>query len=226
MARKVAARPSVSAELFVECYVPRLRVYRLHAGTGTSITGEGHSDIIEISLSASGREFLAELTRLFNTPASDLRCWRATGTGTLEEGSIYPVGRLRKNGGEILKMNETDSDKTLNDLMVNESDEFAVDIKQNGRWLVESDDLTSVNGTLFDNISGLLASPQPVETVRPSGIFPSRNGFFGDLSNRLGHSPSPTYDSHSTLQPAPSITTRSKSPQNNRPFGTLGLSNL
>ncbi|KAF8582776.1 cysteine proteinase [Ramaria rubella] len=235
--RKVNSR-SGSQELFVECYVPRFAIYRLRPGDDTTITGQGRPPTVQISLTARVCEFLDELNRLFSVTPSDVRYWRVDILTGIDVGFEYPVGLLLKSGAEPLDFSEADLNKTLSDILVSPSDEFIVEVKENGQWIVDVEHFSQDLGEQHEasppstpDRLAVLAEASITQTGNKEPLFKS-GGFFGEMSNRLGiPQPSSTSNgkggaSSSTLQPAANIAGRGKSALSSRTPGTLGLGNL
>ncbi|KAF8518039.1 ubiquitin-specific protease [Hysterangium stoloniferum] len=209
--RKVTTQ-GASQELFVECYVPRFRVYQLRADKNAALTSEKTPPTIQISLRAPLRDFLLQLGRLSNATPPNVRYWRIEGSTGTEQGFEFPVSRL---GSPVdpLVLEEANMDKSLADLYVNPTDEFIIELKENGKWIYDPEEKIS---------------PEVVAPLKPGPVFGSNGGFFGEVSQRLGISSTSSkpngYNvaSTSALQPALNIVSSGKT----RTSGTLGLSNL
>ncbi|KIJ55336.1 hypothetical protein M422DRAFT_57819 [Sphaerobolus stellatus SS14] len=225
--RKVTTRAS-SQELFVECYVPIFKVYRLTKTNEEGLSGEGKPHQIQMSLQKSAKEFFLALTEYLSTISSEeFRLWRVSGLeAEYGEGSEYPIGRLRANDGEIFHVAEDDKEKTLGELLVNPNDEFVFEFKENGSWPSESPVVSKkrAGNAALTALTTISAQLSKAPTLFNSG------SYLDELSSRLGNTPSSSKgesSSSSLLQPAPTILrTRSKSPQPARVPGTLGLGNL
>ncbi|KAF8513473.1 hypothetical protein JB92DRAFT_2721321 [Gautieria morchelliformis] len=232
--RKVTTRGG-SQELFVECYVPRFKVYRLRRGNDTAITGEGKTPTVSFSLRMPARDFIAALRRLYNINQKDVRYWRADiSTGT-SQGFEYPVGRLLTSGTELLDIPEADLDKALGDLLVNPSDEFIVEIKENDQWIIddkslpqqrEQHDTSSLPLTTPNGLTPLADASRTFGAINEQPLF-TPGGFFGEMSNRLGmvsSTSNPPGIGLPALQPSINIAGRGTS--GSRTLGTLGLANF
>ena len=229
-----------SQELFVECYVPRFKIYRLRPGEDIAITGQGEIPTIRMSLRASARDFLVELGRVFHVSPPAARYWRTEVASGMDIGVDYPAGRLSSSGAEPFDVSDTDLDKAIGDLLVNPSDEFVVEIKENDKWVIDVEQFhqrqrqqpeTSVTASVPN---GLTASAEASGSLKPGDQQPlfKSGGFFGEMSNRMGIASSNGTShgsgtaSSSTLKPPANIAGRSKPTPGLRTPGTLGLSNL
>jgi ubiquitin carboxyl-terminal hydrolase 4/11 len=235
--RKVTTRGG-SQELFVECYVPRFKVYRLRRGNDTAITGEGKTPTVSFSLRMPARDFITALRRLYNVNQKDVRYWRADISAGTSQGFEYPIGRLLTSGTELLDIPEADLGKALGDLLVNPSDEFIVEIKENDQWIVDLDksprqqreqhDTSSLPSTTPNGLTALADAPRTLGVINEQPIF--TGSFFGEMSNRLGMVSSTTSNppgiGSPPLQPSINIAGRGKPPSGSRTLGTLGLANL
>jgi len=220
LGRKVAKR-GASEELYVECYVPIIKIYRLVPGDETTLRGTNIPLSIEVSLSMTALKCFGYLNGYIeNISPAEHRLWRVSGSGQVEDedGWDYPVGRLRANNGELFEMRADDQDKTLAELMIDGNDEFIVEFMENNQWITEPKATISV------------APSQSTLLNVPSHPIFNSTSFFDELSARAGISGSKQNGESSSsslaLQPAPTIRTRSKSPQPGRTPGTLGLGNL
>ena len=227
-----------SQELFVECYVPRFKIYQLRNGDDTTITGQGNTPTIQISLHAPARTFCVAIHQLYNVDQKDVRYWRADVSVDTKQGFEYPVGRLLTCGAEPFVVPDTDLDKTLADLLINPSDEFIVEIKENNQWIVDLEKIsrqlreqheTSSSSTMPNGPRELAETSKTLGADNNEPLFKS-GGFFGEMSNRLGIAsstpPNPSGIVAPTLQPPVNIAGRSKATLGLRKPGTLGLNNL
>lgn len=226
-----------SRELFVECYVPRFKIYQLRSGDDSAITGQGKTPIVQMSLRARAIDFFAALERLYSVDQREVRYWRADIPTETNMGFEYPVGRLMTSGAEPFIVPDTDLDKALGDLLVNPSDEFIVEIK-NHEWIVDLEMFQKQQQDqheLPSSSSKLNALTILADTSRTSDIYNGQplfkpGGFFGEMSSRLGivsSAPSnPLVGASPTLQPPANISGRSKPTLGSRSPGTLGLGNL
>lgn len=202
------------------------------------ITGGGKTPTIQFSLRMPTRHFFVALNRLYNLNQKDVRYWRADiSTGT-DQGFEYPAGRLLTSGAELLDIPEADLEKALGDHLVNPSDEFVVEIKENDQWIVDLDEFRRQQREQHETPlpsmrpNGIMALGEASQTLAIENDEPLFNsgGFFGEMSSRLGITsstrPSPSDMASQTLQPPVNIAGRSKVTLGSRTSGTLGLANL
>ena len=199
--------------------------------------GQGKTPTIQFSLRMPTRDFFVSLNRLYNINQKDVRYWRADISAGSDQGFGYPVGRLLTSGAELLSVPEADLDKALGDLLVNPSDEFIIEVKENDQWIVDFDKFrqqqeqheTSLPSSLPNGFTALTEASRTLGIVNDQPMFKS-GGFFGEMSSRLGitssATPSPSDMASQTLQPPANIAGRSKPTLGSRTLGTLGLANL
>lgn len=209
-----------SEQPFVECFLPRLRVYRLRPGRGTTINGKGQPVKIEFSLRRPAKDFLVEVCRIFDSKPDSTRCYRVDGTDVSDSGSEYPLELLQKSEHTLIDLDSNDLSTSLSDLRVNAIDHIVVDIKEKGTWLFQASGPSSVPTPSYT------AEPVKQEYTFKSG------GFFGEVSNRLGiTSPSRPIngqaEASSILKPALSLINKVKQAgSSSKTPGLLGLGNL
>lgn len=139
------------------------------------------------------------------------------------------VGDLKRIGATLLE----DSEKTLEDISIENDDSFVIESKTNGQWLVDAE---IVPAEPFEGGSAQVSeqSTQEVATVQP--LFSQNTDFFSQLQKNTSTQSSACMratlvPSQASLKPAALIKpTPSKDPRPmkiNKPLpGTLGLGNM
>lgn len=211
-----------SEQLFVECYIPRLKVYRLRSGSDTSVAGQGQPVNVEFSLRRPAKDFLAEICRIFNSKPGSTRVYRVDATDESDSGSEYPLALFRRLDHTLLGIDPNDPSTTLSDLQVNTVDHIVVEIQDGENWPSDSQPLKAS------------ATPPPSYATEPGKqeyTFKS-GGFFGEVSNRLGlTSPSRPVngqtEASAILKPALNLIGKVKqASSSSKTPGLLGLGNL
>lgn len=211
-----------SEQLIVECFIPRLKVYRLRSGSDASIAGQGQPVNVEFSLRRPAKDFLTEICRIFDSKSGSTRIYRVDSTDESDAGSEYPLALLRRLEHTLLGIDPNDSSTTLSDLQVSLVDHIVVEIQDGENWPSDSQPLKAS------------ATPPPsyaTEANKQEYTFKS-GGFFGEVSNRLGlTSPSRPVNGQTgasaILKPALSLIGKVKqASSSSKTPGLLGLGNL
>ncbi|KAH7927348.1 cysteine proteinase [Leucogyrophana mollusca] len=120
------------------------------------------------------------------------------------DGSQYPASKLISSGGELLE----ESDKTLEESLIEPDDPFVVEFQENGEWVVDASKVIRSNST---NVTGV-----------PPPLFSSENDFF----SRLGHNLTSLPNSQVTPTSFKSYGFSKASSKAVQEPGTLGLGNM
>lgn len=163
-------------QLFVECYLPRLRVYRLQAEAEADTASQGQPVNVEFSLRRPAKDFLEEICQMFDSKPDSTRIYRVDAADGSDTGSEYPLALFRRSEHTLIGIDPTDPSTTLSDLQVNTVDHIVAEIQDGEKWPSDSQPLKAS------------ATPPPSYAAEPSKqeyTFKS-GGFFGEVSNRLG----------------------------------------
>ncbi|KAH7914594.1 hypothetical protein BJ138DRAFT_346574 [Hygrophoropsis aurantiaca] len=220
--RKVIAR-GILQEPVLELRPPRLKVLTLMNLTSDVPLGPPHG-YITVSTKDTVKKLCKDLAAtVILHPNAPYRIWKIE-PGEFD-GSQYPVSKLISGGGELLE----ESEKNLEDSLIEPDDPFVVEFQQNGEWVV---DASKVPRTSSTNV-----------TSAPPPLFSPENDFFKRLGNELTtiqssqsaqHAPSPSFKNSSSKISENPITPPSKpfggflkgSTKSIQRPGTLGLGNM
>ncbi|KAG1746657.1 uncharacterized protein EDB91DRAFT_1048951 [Suillus paluster] len=215
---------SVIAKAFLQTALelrpPRLKVLVLKdLGPDADIAGPPHSYAtvsIKDSMKSLTKALVSAVTARSNVP---YRIWKLE-PGDLS-GSQFPASRLVSCGAELVG---EETDKTVEDKMIEPEDPFVVEFQENGTWIVDASQVVR---------------PPPPSVHGPPPLF-SENDFFSRMTNQQTslpntqsfRTPSPSRRSSSskaketTVAPFKSFGFTKGSSKTIQVPGTLGLGNM
>lgn len=218
--RKVRAA-GARQEPTLEIRPPKIKPLLLVQSNDPAITGSGKPPLT-LSAETTVGDLRRRLIQTFTSGDAHppFRVWRLVHPRTAVTGLQYPTSRLLEVGGELLA--DEDS-KTLEDVLIQSGDMLAIEIAQDGNWLVDTSKVPPAG------------DPEATQEELPPPLFTSENNFFNRMQTKSGSGPAPassrvtTRDAISTSSAfskyAP-ISRLADGGAKNRNPGTLGLGNM
>lgn len=211
---------SVIAKAFLQTTLelrpPRLKVLVLtDLGPDADIAGPPHSYAtvsIKDSMKSLFKALVSAVTARSNVP---YRIWKLE-PGDFP-GSHFPISRLISWGAELM---DEETDKTVEDSMIEPEDPFVVEFQEDGAWIVDASQVVR---------------PPPPSVHGPPPLFSSENDFFTRVSNQQTstfRTPSPSRRGSSSkakdtaVAPFKSSGFSKGSSKTIQEPGTLGLGNM
>ncbi|KAI8974530.1 cysteine proteinase [Trametes punicea] len=217
--RKVIAR-GLMQEPMLELRPPTFKVHLL---TSATIPGQSMSPK-EVTVSSTDkirdvRHAFAATLNPQKAASGQFRIWKISPDASTDQ-LLFSADTLRACGSTLLE----DSDRTVDDELVDSSEVFVVEFINRDKWIVDPAEVTSLS-------DGAPAPTQPLPPpppTQPGPLFNSGPDFFSKLQQRSA----PTVGMSSVSPFSPSSGTVSKAnPSTSRPKvqrepGTLGLGNM
>ncbi|THH01060.1 hypothetical protein EW026_g1582 [Hermanssonia centrifuga] len=221
--RNVIAR-GITQEPTLELHPPHLYAHLLlpDIPTDTSSPSSDHRHEIVVSSTDSVSALRQAILRTqfsTNSPEDGYRIWKVEDVP--ETQTYFTERQLRELGGSILE----DSDKTVEEALIESGDHFILEVVKEGKWIV-------LDSEIPKSKESSPAPPSTQTTASTSGpIFSSNNNWLDKLQQKTSPS-TRTFPSSSSLKPAAPIKTGSllKDPRSSKGSkqvpGTLGLGNM
>lgn len=216
--RKVMA-VGVRQEPTLEIRPPRIKSLLLVQSNDPAITGPGDPSLT-LSADTTVQELRERMFRLYSSETTQVsyRIWRLLPPRTAVTGFQYPTSRLLEVGGELLN---DEGSKTLEEALIQSGDLLAVEVAQEGNWLVNADKVPATTDA------------EVAKEELPPPLFASENNFFDRMQTR---SSTASESKAVTLMPStqylgPKLpskfgTSRFVTTAKARDPGTLGLGNM